>query len=366
MDLFPHLSDGGYESVHFFSDAGAGLRAVIAVHDSTLGPALGGARALSTYATETDAIMDALRLARGMTYKAALARIDHGGGKAVLILPKVPIDRVKLFSAFGRAVDSLAGRYITAEDSGTTPDDMEQIHRCTRFVVGHRGAGGSGDPSGFTAFGVLRGIEAVARFVINREDIAGLKISVLGVGAVGYQLCKLLHSRGVSLTVADIDASRADRAKKEFGAKVVSDAEICATECDIFSPCALGAVLNDYTIPLLRCRAVAGAANNQLAEPRHGEMLARRGIAYVPDYAINAGGLINVAQEWTGYDEIKAKDRTSRIYETITAILSRAKSESMRPEQVADRMAEERIRACHERAQTGANDVRGRDHRPPA
>ena len=366
MDLFPHMADGDYEAVHFFHDSESGLRTVVAIHDSTLGPALGGARALTTYKSESDAVVDALRLSRGMTYKAALAGIDHGGAKAVVMLPKQPFDRTRLFSAFGRAVDSLAGRYITAEDSGTTPDDMEQIRRCTKFVVGHRGPGGSGDPSGFTAFGVLRGIEAVARLVLGREDIAGLRICVLGVGAVGYRLCGLLHAREVQLTVADIDQARADRAKQEYGARVVSDAEICSMECDVFSPCALGAVINDYTIPLLRCRAIAGAANNQLAEPRHGEMLARRRIVYVPDYAINAGGLINVAQEWIGYDEIKAKDRTSRIYETISAILSRANSASMRPEQVADQMAEERIRASHEKAHAGATDVRTRDQRPSA
>ncbi len=358
MDLFPSMIDGDYEAVHYFTDASAGLRTVIAIHDSTLGPALGGARALATYATESDAVVDALRLARGMTYKAALAGIDHGGAKAVIMLPRGSFDRARLFGAFGDAVNSLNGRYITAEDSGTTPDDMEQIRRRTRFVVGHRGPGGSGDPSGFTAFGVLRGIEAATRLVIGKEDIAGLHVSVLGVGAVGYRLCKLLASRGVSLTVADIDRGRADRARKEFGARVVSDAEICSAACDIFSPCALGAVLNDYTIPLLRCRVVAGAANNQLAEPRHGEMLAQRSIAYVPDYAINAGGLINVAQEWVGYDEVKAKDRASRIYETISAILARAKAESLRPEQVADRMAEERIREKHQAA--GGGDARSR------
>lgn len=365
MDLLHQMTDGAYESVHFFADPASGLRAVIAIHDTTLGPALGGARALGTYATEQDALIDALRLARGMTYKAALAGLDHGGGKAVILLPRTPVDRARLFTAFGRAVDSLGGRYITAEDSGTSPDDIDVVRRRTRFVVGHRGPGGSGDPSPVTAYGVLRGIEAVSRLVLARGDIADLRIAVQGVGHVGYALCRLLHARGCRLTVADIEPGAARRAEAEFGAQVVSDAEICSMECDLFAPCALGAVLNDFTVPLLRCRAIAGAANNQLAEPRHGELLARRGIVYVPDYAINAGGLVNVCQEWIGYDALRARERAARIHDTVTAILMRARAENLRPEQVADRMAEERIRRAREE-KPGGQDAASVENRPSA
>ncbi len=350
MELFAAMSEpgrrvGGYEGVHFLSDRESGLRAVVAIHSTRLGPALGGTRALSTYPTEEAAVVDALRLARGMTYKAALAGVPHGGGKAVILLPSGPFDRARLFQAFGRAVDTLGGRYITTEDSGSSPDDMEEVRRGTRFVVGQPPAkGGSGDPSPVTAFGVLRGIEAVARFALGRGDLAGLRVALLGVGHVGHALAKLLHGAGAKLTIADADAAKAERVRVELGCAVASPAEIHALECDVFSPNALGAILNDETIPKLRCRAVAGAANNQLAELRHGALLADRGILYAPDYAINAGGLINVALEWRGYDEARARAETSRIHDTLLEIFARAKAEGRDPATVADSLAEDRLR----------------------
>jgi leucine dehydrogenase len=261
----------------------------------------------------------------------------------VIILPKGEFDRGALFEAFGRAVESLKGRYITTEDSGTSPEDMEFTRKHTRFVAGLKDK--SGDPSPVTAFGVVRGIEAAAKHVFGRTDLKGLRVTVMGVGHVGHALCGELHRRGAKLWVADADKARAERAAKDFGAKVVSAQELLATEADVYAPCALGGAINDQTVGALKVKVVAGAANNQLAEPRHGQLLAERGIVYVPDYAINAGGLINVAQEVAGYDREKALSRAGRIYDTIETLLARAKESGERPEQVADRIVEEKLAA---------------------
>lgn len=333
MDLFPTMSEKAYESVHFFHDAKTGLRAIVALHDTTFGPGLGGTRAISTYETEADAVDDVLRLARGMTFKATLANIPFGGGKAVIMLPKEPFDRPALFEAFGRA-----------EDSGTSPEDVAHMRRGTSHVVGMpRELGGSGDPSPFTAFGVVRGIEALAKFHFGRDDLEGLKVSILGVGHVGYPLAKMLHQKGAKLYVADIDPVAVKRAEDELGATAVSPEALLSLEVDVFAPCALGGAINDHSLLLLRCKAVAGSANNQLREDRHGKELFDRGIVYVPDYVINAGGLINVAQEVAGYDEAKSRETVSKIYDTVYSILERAKAENSRPEVVADRIVLERL-----------------------
>ncbi len=344
MEIFRALAERQYEALHLLHDAKTGLRGLVAVHDTTLGPGLGGTRALSTYESEDEAIVDVLRLARGMTYKAALAGLPHGGGKAVIWLPKGPFDRAALFTAFGKAVDGLGGRYITTEDSGTSPEDMDVVRRVTKNVVGSpKSKGGSGDPSPMTAYGVLRGIEAVAKFAFGRGDLQGLRVAVLGVGHVGYPLARLLKEQGASLWVADVNEASVRRAQDELGARAVAPKDFWGLEVDVLAPCALGGGVNDETIPQLRARAIAGAANNQLKEDRHGAELSKRGIVYAPDYAINAGGLINVAQEWAGYDEAKARARTTQIYDTILEILSRAKAEGSRPEVVADRIVEERL-----------------------
>ena len=259
----------------------------------------------------------------------------------MLVLPKGSFDRVGVFEAFGRAVESLGGRYITTEDSGTSPEDMEWVRRRTRHVVGLKAT--SGDPSPVTAYGVVRGMEAAAKRVLGRSDLKGLRVALLGVGHVGLALAKELHSRGAKLWVADVSSERALAAVDQFGAVQVGDRELLACDVDVFAPCALGGILNDETIPLLKAKVVAGAANNQLAESQHGEALARRGITYVPDYAINAGGLINVAQEVAGYDRAKALERAGRIYDTIDALLDRAKATGRRPEEVADHMVEEKL-----------------------
>jgi leucine dehydrogenase len=345
VDIFNTLSSHRYGQLHIAHDERSGLKAIIAIHNLKLGPSLGGSRFISYTSTDA-AIIDAIRLARGMSYKAALARCAHGGGKAVIIRPPSlePEQRVEMLRAFGRFVESLGGRYITTEDSGTSPADIDIVAQETKHILGtSRDRGGSGDPSPYTARGVRRGIEACASLILGRSDLDGLHVAIQGVGHVGYPLARELHARGARLTVADVLEENTRRAASEFGAAVVPANAIYDVDCDIFSPCALGAILNDDTIPRLRCKVVAGAANNQLAEDRHGFSLMSRGIAYAPDYAINAGGLINVAQEYKGYNEAAAVQQVDLIHDTIHEILDRAQSMSLPPHRVADVMAEEKL-----------------------
>ncbi|HEY2734811.1 MAG TPA: Glu/Leu/Phe/Val dehydrogenase dimerization domain-containing protein, partial [Polyangiales bacterium] len=326
---------------HLARDERAKLKAIVAIHDLRRGPALGGCRFIF-YQSEEAAITDALRLARSMTSKAALAGLDHGGGKSVIMAPSGDFDREGLLAAFGRFVDGLAGRYIAAEDSGTSPSDMLTMRKHTRHVVGLDAAhGGSGDPSPFTALGVRRGIEACVASMLGRESLAGVHVAVQGVGSVGYHLCRELHAAGARITLADVRDDLAQRAALECGANVVSPSEIHRTECDVYAPCALGGAINDRTLPELRCKIVAGAANNQLANDQAGATLHTRGIVYAPDYAINAGGLINVAQEVAGYDAALVRAKTLRIHDTIQAILERSRSTDTPPHRVADAMVAE-------------------------
>ena len=343
MDLFGHLKAYDYGEVHFKRDKATGLQAIIAVHDSRLGPALGGCRFLH-YDRDEDAVIDALRLARGMTYKAALAGLAHGGGKSVIIRPKQHFDRVALFHAFGKFIDDLRGHYITAEDSGTGLEDMEVIRTVTKHVTGvDVSHGGSGDPSPFTALGVRRGIEACVELKLGKKSLEGVHVAVQGVGHVGYHLCKELHAQGAKLSVADVDPLKAERAHREFGAAIVPLDEIFGIACDVLAPCALGSALNDKTIPQIKAKIVAGAANNQLAEPRHGDDLHARGILYAPDYAINAGGLVNVAQEVLGYDADKARAKTMQIFDTIKDISERSAKLGSPTYRIADIMVEEKL-----------------------
>jgi leucine dehydrogenase len=282
-----------------------------------------------------------------MTYKAALAGLAHGGGKSVIIQPKEHFDRVALFRAFGRFLEDLRGHYITAEDSGTGLEDLEVIRTVTKNVTGvDVSHGGSGDPSPFTALGVRRGIEACVKHKLQTESLKGIHVAVQGVGHVGYYLCKELHAAGAVLTVADVDPLKTERAQREFGAKRVNLDEIFGVDCHVFAPCALGSALNDATIPTLRATIVAGAANNQLAEPRHGDDLHARGILYAPDYAINAGGLVNVAQEVIGYDADVSRAKTLKIYDTIWEIAERSKKLNAPTYRVADIMVEEKLGAA--------------------
>ncbi len=349
MDLFAHLKAYDYGEAHFKFDRSSGLRAIVAIHDARLGPALGGCRFLP-YDADEAAVIDALRLARGMTYKAALAGLAHGGGKSVLIRPAGHFDRVALFRAFGRFVDDLGGHYITAEDSGTSLEDREIIRSVTRHVTGvGPQLGGSGDPSPFTALGVRRGIEACVKHRLGRATLEGVHVAIQGVGHVGYYLSKELHAAGAKLSVADVDPLKAERAHREFAATVVPLGDIFSIACDVFAPCALGSALNDATIPKLKATIVAGAANNQLAEPRNGDDLHARAILYAPDYAINAGGLVNVAAEVTGYDAKKSREKTLTIYDTILDIAERSTKGHLPTYRVADMLVEERLAAVGRR-----------------
>ena len=350
MDLFAAMSSYGYGEVHVRRDEASGLQAIVAIHDTRLGPSLGGCRFIS-YADEQSAFTDALRLARGMTYKAAITGLAHGGGKSVIMRPAGAFDRTALFTAFGRFVNDLGGRYITAEDSGTSLEDLETIRTQTKSVTGiDPKNGGSGDPSPFTALGVRRGIEASVKHALGRSSLDGVTVAVQGVGHVGYYLCRELSALGAKLFVSDIDATRTARVRDEFGATVVPNDAIVATACDVYAPCALGGAINDVTLAQLQAKVVAGAANNQLAEPRHGVALFERGITYAPDYAINAGGLINVSQEVLGYNVDIVHTRTMKIYDTILEIVQRSAREKIPSDRIADRMAEERLARVAARA----------------
>ncbi len=345
MDLFGQLKTYDYGEAHFGLDKATGLKVIVAIHDSRLGPALGGCRFLP-YDSDEAALVDALRLARGMTYKAALAGLKHGGGKSVLLRPKQHFDRVALFRAFGRFVDALGGHYITAEDSGTGLEDMEVIRTVTKHVTGvDVSHGGSGDPSPFTALGVRRGIEACVKFKLGRASLEGVHVAVQGVGHVGYHLCKELSESGAKLSVADVDPLKAERAERDYKAQIVPLDQIFEIACDVIAPCALGSALNDQTISRIKAKIVAGAANNQLAESRHGDDLHQRGILYAPDYAINAGGLVNVAQEVVGYDANLARERTLKIYDTIYEIAERSAKLHSPTHKIADIMVEEKLAA---------------------
>ena len=340
---FELMTQHDYGELHLKRVQSANLYAIVAIHDSRLGPALGGCRFIE-YDNETDALVDALRLARGMTYKAALAGLNHGGGKSVIIRPRDGFNRTDLFRAFGEFIEDLRGRYITAEDSGTSIEDMDVIRSVTKNVTGVDPArGGSGDPSPYTALGVRRGIEACVNYLLKRDSLDGIHVAVQGVGHVGYHLCRELHAAGATLTVADVDPLKSERAQREFGAAVAPLDDIFSTDCDVFAPCALGSALNRTTVPQLKARIVAGAANNQLAEPSIGEALRQRGILYAPDYAINAGGLVNVAQEVIGYDAAKARARTMKIYDTIYEISERAIKAETPTSIVANKIVEERL-----------------------
>jgi leucine dehydrogenase len=342
MGVFAELG-GEFEEVVFFHDAPSELQGIVAIHSTALGPSLGGTR-FYPFKTEEDALRDVLRLARGMTYKSAAAGLDLGGGKAVIIGDPKRSKSEELLRAYGRFLESLGGRYITAEDVGTTGDDMDMIRRETRFVTGVSPAmGGSGDPSPVTAWGVYQGMIACAEEAWKDASLTGKRIAVQGVGKVGYHLCKHLVDAGASLVVADVDVDAVARAVREFGCDTAEPDKIHAEECDVFAPCALGGIIRDDTIPSLKCRVVAGAANNQLAAPEHGEQLAELGILYAPDYIINAGGIINVADELRGYDRDRAMRQVEGIYRTLRRIFSMASEQGITTARAADHLAMERI-----------------------
>jgi leucine dehydrogenase len=343
MTVFSHEAFVDHEQVVFVSDEAAGLKALIAIHDTTLGPALGGCR-MYPYADEEAALHDVLRLSRGMTYKAAASGLNFGGGKAVIIGDPRSQKTPALLEAMGRAVDRLAGRYITAEDVGTTVADFAEIRKATRHVVGLPvELDGTGDPSPTTALGVFHGLAAAARHRWGAESLTGHRVAVQGLGNVGWHLCQLLHEAGASLTVSDVDSSRMAKAVATFAARAVAPEAIYAVDAEIFAPCAMGAVLNDDTVTQLRSGIVGGAANNQLASEDHGEVLRTRGILYLPDFVINAGGMIRVASEWNGYDPDLVDRGVEGIGRTLLAILQSAEADGVPTHAAALRLAEARL-----------------------
>lgn len=344
MGVFEKISADDYEEVVFFHDKSSHLRAIVAIHSTVLGPALGGTR-FFPFDSEESALFDVLRLARGMTYKAAAAGLDLGGGKGVIIGDPRRDKSEELLRAYGRFIDTLGGRYITAEDVGTAREDMDIVRRETRWVTGvSQFYGGSGDPSPVTAFGVFQGIRAVAMELWSTTEVSSRRFAVQGVGKVGYHLVKHLVEAGAEVVIADSDVDNLARAVNDFGVESTGLQDIASQQCDVFAPCALGGILNDDTIPQLRCSAVAGAANNQLLAPEHAKLLDDAGILYAPDFIINAGGLINVADELRGYDSARAHAQVEGIYHALRRVFQTAKLEKIATAEAANRVAEERIR----------------------
>ena len=341
-DIFAAMKAMGHEQVLLSHDPSCGYSGIIAIHDTTLGPALGGTR-FWQYASSDEAIVDALRLARGMTYKSAVAGINLGGGKSVIIGDNKRTDREALFRAHGRFIETLNGRYITAEDIGTSPADMEYIKLETDHVAGLLGL--SGDPSPVTAYGVYVGMKAAARVRWRSDKLKGKTVAVQGAGKVAYSLMQYLHQEGARILVSDIDAEKVRRAEQEFGARPVPPEAIYDQEADIFSPNALGSTINDDTLSRLKVEIIAGGANNQLAEDRHGDELEKRATLYAPDYVINGGGVINVYGELHRWPVERAKQKAGEIYETLLRIFDIATRERIPTYRAADRLAEQRIQA---------------------
>jgi len=340
MQIFERIGEHNHEQVVYCYEPSCGYKGIIAIHNTTLGPALGGTR-FWNYRNDEEALIDVLRLSRGMTYKAAVAGLNLGGGKAVIIGDNKTRNREMIFRAHGRFVESLGGRYYTAEDVGTSVEDMDYVGMETEYVAGV--AGGSGDPSPVTAYGTYRGIKACAQEKYGSDSLKGMKVAVQGTGHVGYYLCKYLAEEGASLVVTDIDDARMQRVVKEFGAETVGPDQIYAVDAQIFAPCALGAIVNDDTLPQFKFEIIAGAANNVLAQERHGDVLHKREILYAPDYVINAGGLINVYGELNDWSMEQARRKAGEIYETLGQIFAYAKENGIPTYEAADRVAERRI-----------------------
>jgi len=341
-----------HEQVVYLHDKVTGLKAFIAVHDTTLGPAAGGCR-MWHYDSEVEALNDVLRLSRGMSYKNAVAGLKLGGGKAVIIGNSKTDKSEALFRAFGRMLNGLGGTYISAEDVGISVEDMEIVAEETKYVAGlSKGDNAGGDPSPFTATGVFLGIKAAVKYKFGQDSLEGLTIAVQGVGHVGYYLCRHLYEAGAKLLVSDINQEALSRVGKEFGADIVDVDKILSADVDILSPCALGAVVNDDTIDMIKAKIIAGAANNQLARDDHGQALMDRGILYAPDYVINAGGIINVAAETRGaYDIDWVNAKVEKIYDNLMIIFERSVGENRPTNRIADEMANEIIQEAHKKIQ---------------
>ncbi len=342
MDVFDEMKKWGHEQLLFSHEPSCGYFGIIAIHDTTLGPALGGTRVWQ-YADHEAAVKDALRLSRGMTYKSAVAGLNLGGGKAVIIADPKRADRESLFRAHGRFVETLGGRYITAEDVGTSPTDMEFIKRETKHVAGLLNL--SGDPSPVTSYGVYMGMKAAAKSRWGKDSLAGKTIAVQGCGKVAYYLMTHLKQEGAKLIVTDIDQEKVKRVVDELGATAVSPEAIYDVKAEIFAPCALGGIINDDTLPRLKVEIIAGGANNQLGEERHGVELEKRGMLYAPDYVINGGGVINVYGELQGWTMERAKRKAQEIYDTMLRVFAIASRDKIPTYEAADRLAEERLKS---------------------
>jgi len=339
MAVFNLRAYDDHEQIVFCSDVASGLKAIIAIHSTALGPAVGGCR-MWEYNTDEGALVDALRLSRGMTYKNAMAGLPFGGGKSVIIGNPKTLKSEALFRAFGKFVHSISGRYVSAEDVGTSPADIAIVHKETPYVLGLEGK--SGDPSPMTAFGVYEGIKAAVKSKLGRDSLDGVRISVQGLGHVGYYLCKHLADEGAKLIVTDINKESIEKVVTDFKATAVDINAIYTQDVDVYAPCALGATVNDETLPRLKCSIIAGAANNVLAEDRHGVALMNRGILYAPDYVINAGGIINVSFE-NNYSKEAAMKKTENIYNTLMHVFDRATAESKPTNVVADELARQLV-----------------------
>ena len=334
--MFSKMKESRTGELHFRCDEKTGLQAIIAIHDTSRGPALGGCRFIP-YQDSSTAIQDAIRLAQGMSYKAALAGVDQGGGKAVIMAPGDGCNRAEIFKAFGEFVESLGGRYITAMDAGTTTADMDVIASQTSHITC---TSASGDPAPYTALGVFHGIQACLKSCADLpDDLKGVKVAVQGLGHVGEALCGLLHQAGAELIVCDIDHQKVSRCEQAFGAKAVEPSAILSTECDVFSPCGLGGVITADTPHSMKCRAVAGSANNQLASPEAGLSLHRQGILYAPDYLINAGGLVHASLAYNQQPAADIRQRIQGIESTLMQLFRRHLSSGEPTSLIADRMA---------------------------
>lgn len=343
VSVLSKMEEFDHEQVVFFQDREIGLKAIVAIHSTVLGPALGGTR-MWNYATEEDALRDALRLSRGMTYKAAAAGLNLGGGKAVIIGDPKKMKSELLFRTYGKFVNTLGGRYITAEDVGIDVNDIEYVYTETDFCVGIESShGGSGDPSPFTAMGTFQGIKACMARKFGNEDLKGRAIAIQGVGAVGAKLAAMLKKEGAIVFVADIDKEKVGKVVNELGVEAVSNDDILTMTCDVFAPCALGAIINDASVDKLQCKIVAGAANNQLERIQHADELRKRDILYAPDYVINAGGLINVYLEIEGYNLERAERMTRGIYYNLMKIFDLSEENNLSTAMAATAMVDERL-----------------------
>jgi leucine dehydrogenase len=348
MSILERMTACDSEQILFAYDEISGLKALIAIHDTTLGPAMGGLR-LHPYASEDEALDDVLRLSKAMTFKAAAAGLNLGGGSAVILCDPHTGKTEELLRGFGRQVESLGGRFFIAQDAGTTVEDMETISQETSYVAGLRKSrGGSGDPAQKAAFGVLRGMQACLAAVFGESHLRNRTVAIQGLGAVGLELARLVGEEGARLIASDIDPRRIEKARQFLDLEAVTPEQILSTPCDVLSPCAMGGIFDQKTIPTLQARIIAGSANNQLASDDMGNALHARGIVYAPDFVVNAGGLINVAEELTGYDESTASIKIGKLYKSLETILRISRERGIPTHVAAHEMALERIRVIRE------------------